>query len=297
MKVLSFNTWLLEAPIFGFNLAKDLNSRLKQLPQKLVDIGADIIFLQEVWKPKFTNFLAKELLLKGYYSSHDHTGKLARMGNGLMIFSKFPFNNKCDVFSFRNFTRADESFCKKGILIDYINHPKIGEILLANTHLGAANFNPLFGPNLTHLERQLEQKKELVRFLKSTVNKSQHFIFGADLNIHDHPWDIENKSYNLERLNFGYEMITQELNLTDSYRQIHSNKNDLNYKGDTYSSQNPYTKGLTNAGFSADERVDYLFIKKNGDLNVLKSETIFKDKLDSQHFLSDHYGVLSTLEY
>lgn len=297
VKVLTFNTWLLESPFFQLNIAKDIQWRLKQLPFLLKESGADIIFLQEVWKPKFKKFLQQEMKKLGYYASFVHTGKSITLGNGLMILSRFPFKNRCELHTFKKFTRFDESFCQKGVLTNVIEHPKLGDVTLANAHIGSENFNPGKGTNSLHLKRQVNQKKEMILFLKRIMGRTSHFIFGADLNIHDHPWDKDKKTFDQSKYQYGYELTLNDLNLLDSYRVVHSNQSDKHYSCETYSSKNTYTKGLSNFGFSLDERVDYIFTHEKSGFEIVNSQIIFQESLAPDKLLSDHYGVMTELGY
>ena len=60
LKVLTYNTWILEAPLFGKDLSEDLLQRLNALPTFLDKKNADMIVLQEVWKEKHKRALNQD---------------------------------------------------------------------------------------------------------------------------------------------------------------------------------------------------------------------------------------------
>ena len=62
---LSYNIWGLKIGPFG--LAKNLKERIAELPAKLSSTGADIIFLQEVWRKKDQFFLISKMKELGYH--------------------------------------------------------------------------------------------------------------------------------------------------------------------------------------------------------------------------------------
>ena len=278
MKIVSLNTWLLETPWVGLNLSKDLSQRFKKLPFELLKQNADIIFLQEVWKKRFKRSLTKALESHGYYSDFQSHKWMTNMDHGLMIFSRFPIVHK-EILSFKETTRFDEKFVKKGALHIVIKHPELGEVSLYNTHLGAMSFeNDSYHSD--HLERHRRQRKKLMDFISSS-HQNRPFLLGADLNISPTIQDGPREDYR--------EFI-ETLFLEDTWDY-------KNHHGHTYSLSNPYVGSGTNSSFKVSEKIDYIFFSKNSPFKTQRSELVFNKPLDSGHFLSDHFGLFSELTW
>jgi len=289
LKVLTFNTWMLSLP---FNAgAHDLQERLDIFPDRLSETGADIIGLQEVWWDKARKTLKKEMFKRGYYYSFFKQFKgtvRGTMGNGLVIFSKFKIDlDQSSVMKFQDYTRKDEYFTYKGVQHAVIDIPCLGEIDFFNTHLGAISDPKKDSKNKyvydeDEIKVHQEQKHELINFLESEAH-SDVAILTSDLNSHpvDHNSGIESPTHRSLNENF-----------IDTFHQFNS------MSSISFDNKNPYVS----SGYFAtapSEYLDYIWLKRNQEkLHAIKSEIVFDNlkTLKSKHFLSDHYGVLTTFE-
>lgn len=302
LKVLTFNTWLLEAPVVGIDLAKLNNARLILMPEKFEESGADIIFLQEVWKKKYRRFLVKAMKAKGWNVCIKQRKGIFKLGNGLMIFSKLPIKS-CHSHVFRYITRGDEKFVRKGILEATVYHEQLGNTLLVNSHFGALSFD--FN-NWNYVEHQfLNHRKQVDDFVQVIKKESRQefdeIIIGMDFNIHDRQHQVGEDRYS-EELNPTYEMFINDLNLLDTYREIHTyGADEENFNGLTYSSRNSFSRTQNNSGFLSDERLDYIMISRDSKLLTIDSKIVFDEKYltrrGNETFLSDHFGLLTEFSF
>ena len=83
VRILTFNTWALPAGI-----SRQTEPRLHALIQRLPELDADVIALQEVWTASARAILREGALASGY--PHSWHREAAFGGSGLMLLSRQP---------------------------------------------------------------------------------------------------------------------------------------------------------------------------------------------------------------
>jgi endonuclease/exonuclease/phosphatase family metal-dependent hydrolase len=309
IKLVTFNAWLLRTPV-GLDISKDIDKRVKIIPQSIADTGADIIFLQEVWGEKIQEDIIQQFKNLGYeyfvkaYEKNILSPIKSFFGNGLLIISKFPVKNNPDFLVFDKYTRFDENFVNKGAIHAQVYIKGVGEIDLFNAHLGAVTYiskNQSY--NQKESERRYLQAKQLVHWIREIQSYSKISIIAVDLNAHDKHYEQgrfvnkSSKEYALFTDNCDY----GNLNMIDTFKFF--NKNNSNKQESfSYDRKNFYVSdGYFKEGPS--ENLDYIFISKRPESFIQSSSLVFKEKFEviSENDkkvnigLSDHYGIMTTL--
>lgn len=313
IKVLAFNAWALRTPI-GLELSKDLDVRLPLIPQKICELGVDIVGFQEVWDQSDMQFLVEKLKSCGLnYSAYDesafHDGPrtsnplaqiLGRtMGNGLLLVSRYPLSNvvlnePIQKMSFTDATRLDEIVTNKGAIKTRVQLPKLGWIDLFNSHLGAITFDhDTKSYDSGNLDDHYLQAQELAQWYPQVRSRLEN-IFITDLNLSYFEYHSENGYTN----NFSspYKLMLS-LGLRDAFADIRPRRNDI--LDFTFDSKNPY---VSSGYFGHDEAIDFIFINQQSRLKPIQAEIVFNTPYDEiktneiPGYLSDHYGVLVTFE-
>ncbi len=292
VKILSLNTRFLKVPL-GVELADDIESRLKKMPQAISDTGADVVGMQEVWDPKIRKNLVSALKALGYTYSvfKDQRSGAPRglMGNGLLIVSKFPLDQSVSSMSFSDYTRKDEYLTYKGAIKTRVKLPDLGWTDLYNTHLGAITFDEDANEYVQEQEEiKLHQAKELADWIKATRTQSE-MIMTADLNAHYLRFEDGRFGGKFSDVYFLLTYKKDGLTLVDTYRQINRGYFSSTF---TFNAANPY---VSRGSFSniPSEVEDYILVSRSKRLSVIHSEVTFSGK---EELISDHYGVLTTLK-
>jgi hypothetical protein len=322
-KVLTFNCWAVELPIPKkvYEVSLQIDERLRMLPTKAVELGADIVVLQEVWKEYRKTDLIKSFSQIGYpyavykYPAPGGPPYRGALGNGLLIISKFPLDPNSEVMKFSEYTRADEYFTFKGAIKTKVNIPQLGWVDLFDSHLGAYTTEPKSKNdpkpdhyNQEHLQKKLSQAHELANFINGK-RSSEVVIVAMDMNTHYQTF-LDGKMQN----SFApeYTLMTCSgaknnepcLGLADSFRAVHGFTNPPAW---TYDTQlNDYAKGGVFAS-EPQEVIDYIFLNNNAKVSPVASQIVFNERSSTEDqkrfglktlppFLSDHYGVLTTFE-
>jgi len=303
IKILNFNAWTVELPIPRriYEVSHDIDRRLALLPSKIQKIGADIVVFEELWKTKRKKQMVAALQKLGFNyalyknpKSHIFRGKL---GNGLLIVSRYPLDPQLQLMHFSKYTRTDEYFTYKGAIKTRVNLPHVGWVDLYASHLGAVT-TKVVDEKPDHfdgkqLQKKFNQAEELAQFIAKT-SSSPLVVLATDLNTHF--FNYENGNYVFGSFTPEYSLLTcigasakmPCLGLWDSYRLFHG----FNEPAWTYDTiGNDYARG----GVFAKEppgAIDYIFVSQNTSFVPVKSEIVFTQK----PLLSDHYGILTTFE-
>lgn len=305
LKVLTFNVWDLKA--YGISVSHHIKDRLKILPAKLVESGADIIALQEVWENKSKHRLEEVMAKKGYpYTFYVDSG--IGLGNGLMIISKFPIVKHDVSDPYRIRTRLDEIAAHKAAFHLLIEVPGLAPIDVYTTHLGAVTFDEKHdGYNGVQKEKLLNQLVQFSDWVKKT-QKSNNIIVAGDFNIHYQEYN--NAGHFKPKYAKDYAYLAKNLCNRGEATNTYLNANNLdatNTPHYTYNRENPYVASGLFSG-APSEVDDYIFICQYSDLSVTSSKLIFNEALPEfykEKFklrklplrLSDHYGILTTFTY
>lgn len=319
LKVLTLNTWMLRLP-FGFDIAQDIDERAETLPRTAAALEPDVICLQEVWDPVIRRTFRQKFFELGFHYcaerfdsvvnvrvqqmeqalrlSYGGVGYLAFsafhtfvalmrkfMGNGLQIYSRYPFAGPAKQMVFSVFTRPDEVMVPKGAIQVPVFVPNVGAVDVYNAHFGAVTFDPAqkgFDPDESL--RRSTQVEEFCRWFRSS-GQNELAVVGCDLNVH--PKIFHKGSYQ-DAYTDEYNAFVDEksLGLFDSFGHLAGKDRE----GLTDASSNRYKEsGLFSN--SPDARLDYIF--SSPELLPVGSSVVL-DERDSVH--SDHYGVLSRFE-
>jgi endonuclease/exonuclease/phosphatase family metal-dependent hydrolase len=308
LKILTYNVWMVQLP---FELgSKEINARTAAIPHYIAQTGADIIGLQEVWpdhrKISLTRIFKKLGYPYSYFESQNSTSFRGMIGNGLLIVSKFPMfvskNLQQRLLTFSSYTRADEYPTFKGALRVKIQVPELGMIDFYNAHLGAVTFDSKKKTFDAEETRSREiQAWEFYQFIQSTKS-SDEVIVAADLNTHyklfsDSKYS-ENYATDYSHLTCSGSTSAQCLSLRDTYREINGVANATA----TFDTANNIYAGP--GGYFENEppgMIDYIFVSNSNRLNVTGSRIALSDSVvipgrKEAKPLSDHYGILTTLE-
>lgn len=310
ISILTYNAWMVDAP---FNLSSlDIPARAKAMPQALSETGADVIALQEVWPDKYKIQFIQEFKKYGYIHSfykNLSSGILYRgyVGNGLLILSKIPLqipkSNNEVAMSFSDFTRLDEYFSGKGALHVNLLLTEKKVISFYNTHMGAVSFEPEKKTyNLKHESVRQSQGQELFQFIKTTSSSNSMILVG-DFNVNFKGSDKENlpalPATDFQRLTC-LPISENCLGLKDSFTSIHGDKVTeftVDAEMNHYIDRSPIYR------YHAPKRtLDYIFVSDDAFFKIKSSKIVLKDLLilpDRKESLplSDHFGVLTELEY
>jgi endonuclease/exonuclease/phosphatase family metal-dependent hydrolase len=267
LKIITFNIWDLHV---GFGLVKDRQLRFERVIQKILELDADIVYLQEAWDPEHRTKLRKQLAPK-YHTTID-SGKVQTRHvlykkfdttGGLVILSKFPIEN----WNFTPFARYAhgsliEFAARKGFISATLNTPA-GKLKIINTHLNAEG--------IAKKRIRKKQFKSIMHALKNEYPASTPLVIGGDFNI-DHmmsdPFYVKMLSDN---------GLTEPANLS-GLGHIPTHRPDNIYAGSFF---HPARKPL---------QFDYFFIK-----NIPNPENIRIKPLYFEPTLSDHDPLMITI--
>lgn len=285
LKVLSFNAWQTPG-----NLSRDLLERAHHLPDSLAKTGADVIALQEIWISKLQDSLTQKMQDLGYpffSSTRGNRGFLrGRYGNGLLVFSKFPFIDRSELLEFSNYTYYEEYFVRKGALFLTIDLGKNKSIDLINTHFGAIRFNQKKSQfYLSDYKIHFLQTQELVNFVNKH-SSNRPLILAADFNSHYGLWHPE-EGFLPDTNSENYYWLLEKLKLKETLVRSQ------NFY--TFDKLNHYVaKG--NFKSSPSEVVDYVWVRGDEILKASSSLVLTESHHLSGKPLSDHYGILAEID-
>ena len=299
ISVLNFNTFLLNGT--GTNNYTD--ERIMVLPNQLAALSADVVILQEVWQQDHRDFLTTEMEKQGYpyaifyEGDRDASANWGSYGNGLLILSKFEPAGAPRFQAWTNWTRILERKSTKGIMSIDLKLPNGKVFTVANAHTSTKQFKDGSYKD-SHIEKRLVQINQIVDLLAGvrSQNGGAPIVLGIDLNSHPYKWDPQQNEFSSE-YSKEYRTLVDALNLSDSFHEI--NGDNVSYTYDKNSNS------WIAKGFFTDEPsaiLDYILTSKDqveivDSQMVLTEEHVFSNALgEAKGPLSDHYGILSTLQ-
>lgn len=145
LKVLTYNLALLDVKIFGFiGYARSplLDERVDELPDLVFSDDADVIFLQELWRPEDVTLFRNAAAQKGYSffigpreSYNDGVATLIRDSvkdpAGAVAVDAFPYEAQVSSEYF-----PGPSIMRGALLVTFV-HKDLGPIVAANSHMQA----------------------------------------------------------------------------------------------------------------------------------------------------------------
>ncbi len=288
VRLLTFNAWLLR--VLGRDLSRDNAVRVARLPAAVAETGADIVALQEVWPTRWRRALVAGLRAHGYPHaafSPRGMGSFGRFGDGLLIASRHPLTRPVQTLVFSGTSVWYEAFIRKGGLYVQVVLPGAGPLDVFTGHLGVVRYDPARSEFLARdLRNRTRQIEELVRWVRSVrQDRSGPMVLLGDFNLHPrrHATQAHEATESPD-----YRTLVDSLDLVDTYRAANpGHESAWTFDPGT----NPYAAGGTFDALPA-ERIDYVFLQSHPRMRVLVSERVF----GPPSVLSDHYGVLTTLE-
>lgn len=305
LKVLTFNTWLLE--LMGIKLAPNILERRELIAEQLAKSNADVLNLIEVWQPKNADFLVSRLRALYPYCSFnpDRVRFGALYSNGLLVLSKYPlrssshrYKNGCtrplDAITFKETTRFDETFVSKGAIHNVLIHPELGEIDLYSSHLGALSFSAEKDDyNPKHKQKVLEQSRDLVHFIDQTSQAETQLLM-IDTNRHFREWAAHRgESHHLDP---SYALFLND-GLRDSF--MDANAFDPHTLDGFYTFDQIKNPNAGGGHFSKapSEFIDYIFVRSSRikpEASHFAFTKAYRSSRGDALFLSDHFAIEST---
>lgn len=318
LKVMTYNLGLVAV------ISKEkYDVRAKYMCNELKNSNMDIVFIQEVWARRHRDMLKNcgnwyiiDLDKKSGLQTRLENGELSSWrtklfahilgseklasltpllsgdknngDSGLMIFSKYPImdSNKL-VFSENGSERYmfdGEIAVNKGAIGGFINHPTIGKVFVATTHM-VAEYD-----DHSYTYQRINQVKELVDWIDENSSEAP-VIVGGDFNMAPLSSEFDTNLRNTEQA--WYET-------RDSYLADYLEANELVRKG-----IGTYREEFSNKGPSDAEKegrsegvIDHIFSSKglipvSGRLVYSTTMIPFKN---NKIALSDHHGIVTTFK-
>jgi endonuclease/exonuclease/phosphatase family metal-dependent hydrolase len=280
--ILTYNTGLFFMPYFGHAIgsrylcpAGYFKKRRDLLPDAIIEVGADIVALQEVYFGRDKKFFLEKLShIYPYHGTHG-LHRLLGLPNSLMMFSKFPITQyEINLYDLHPFM---ENISNKGIASCSVN---IGDtdLHVLHTHMTIGgrpwgNYSPF---TCTIRKGQIDQ-------IKRRIGRKRRSLILGDFNMGPHSCP---ENYQ-QILDLGYkDTLTQNADHDDhiTFDRI----------------DNPLTHSPLDRN-SGSRFFDHIFYDDEGDLSVIDSkivldEKIFKTKDGKLAPLSDHYGVWAKMK-
>lgn len=186
LSVLTLNIWGLPGGK-NLGLAPFRNSRIQGICKELKKATWDAVFLQEVWQKEDR----KKLSTCGYPFALDSNDTNAIIDSGLLILSRYPLKEAqrltyppLDLDS--SVLEEGEALARKSADLVRLEHPDVGSIWLANTHLVS-----YYGEGALdkYHEVRRQQFVSFVNWVKSVV-KDDPVIVGGDWNFGAHNLEL-----------------------------------------------------------------------------------------------------------
>lgn len=279
--VLTFNVGLLEIKVGPYILDEVLyrEDRLPAIVSGIHGSGADVVFLQEVFKREHFERLTQDLRDPYPYATrHDNTGRIG-VGHGLLILSKYPMSGT-SFTRFLNAPRHENFFIRRGFLAATISPwgASGAAIHIVNLHATSGGRLGTEAPATNRFRNaQLKQVHQAV------VKRGGPTLVCGDLNA-----GPEASLENYETfLSYGYE---------DALRLLPSGLQ----QSDGFVTWDPTNELVEGSGFeqSPPQRVDHVFlnIEAKTVLKVASARLLFEEAAvpveNKKLTISDHYGLL-----
>lgn len=322
VKFLNYNIWQLRYQ--KFQISKDSPARLRTIVDEIVKLNPDVITLTEAWNTNTKLYLEGAFRSKGYSYFIYRQGNLPN-DNGLMLISRYPIDAAEFSKPYRVRTSFTESFAVKGVLEAVITVSQMGPVQVFLTHTGAVAFDKKRDRKKTLQDKKLaRQLEELTAFVQLKQKESMPFIVVGDLNFHYQAYagDLKYKPGIDPRyqafLNHGcgenraFEnayLVANHLTVEDVAPITYSMENDYNFKPQYPGDRSKRPGTFLDYHLYCPERgwvpvASEIVLNHKVLLNppVIEAENHSKVESTSKviesepHFLSDHFGVLTTFE-
>lgn len=180
ISILTFNAAIQDVKILGKSVYRPIDftkERLTELTKQLIELKADIICLQEFFHAKLQyKFYSSLKSMYPHASGFAKTGIKLRLGNELLILSKFPIRDE-KMARFDHATFGERVFTSKGMYKINIEIPGIEKLQLITFHMTAGGL--LNHPESKKMEAiRSAQIRQLLEFSTEDIPA----ILAGDLN-------------------------------------------------------------------------------------------------------------------
>ncbi len=292
LSILTLNTFLLDIRLFGwlplYRRAPYVDARLNALTDALCEEGADVICLQEVFRPAHRKIIT-ERLGRDYPHAAGTNYPGGGHGTGLMIFSRHPFLSVRQ-HPFRAARVEEKIVTRSGVLDGIISVPGQGPVRVLNMHLTA-------GGLFRHPESvatdglRARQLKELLQLAEpeNTGKTMAATLLVGDLNAGPHT----SQSNYRQVLDAGF---------TDAYTGTGATSGqNAPAPAYTWDPDNPVIWRDADRRLPP-QRIDHVFLRpengafRSGSARVALFEPRVAAKDGLRIPLSDHYGLFAQLD-
>jgi endonuclease/exonuclease/phosphatase family metal-dependent hydrolase len=274
--LITFNVGLLGFLRGFYQPVPFVEQRLQALPHNLLNMNADVIALQEIYRQSHRRYLVSATREVFPFSSQVQTASLVGLGNGLMTLSKFMMSS--DLESFRSALPDERLFDNKGVLVSRLRLSGETEVLLLNIHMTAGG--SLFHPESPKANRI--RAKQIAQVLNRANSETDAVvILAGDLNA----------GPGVSEDNYRQFCMAGFVSVHDSV-----NKSSVEVTWDPTISLNRSGRHRT----SPPQRVDHVFVRQQdvaaGRIQPLESTIQSKEEVvvtpDGQRVtLSDHFSI------
>lgn len=283
LKFLTYNAGLLKIGLFGKTIlepAPYVEERFRHLAPALLDCGADIIALQEVYDRRHQEGLSAALSAEYPYQAVSPTRAFRPLGSALMLFSKHPIES-VEHPRFSHIPFDEQLFVDKGMIIANVRVAGLGTVRLANAHhtSGGALWHPEGWLAKRARRRQYEELFEILN-----GDRADHRLALGDFNAGP---EATTENY-LHLLSYGY-ADAWSLCRGQGSRPTWEACNPLNVRG-------PHCR-------TSSQRLDHVLLgpSMTEAVRVAAADVVFNEPQvelpDGRRVtISDHYGLSIDLE-
>ena len=280
MRFLTYNTGLLDLRLFGRSLIKPadfIEERFSRLAGALLELDADIITLQEVYQLRHKRALSEALASVYPHVSMSPLRGPSVVPASLMTFSKWPM--EASKFArFKSMPIAERLIDNKGFMLSTVIGPQ-GRITIANVHTTAGGTKHPEDPATDMIRAR--QITELLEQAEST----SPVILAGDFNC----GTVSVRNYR-QLLDAGY---------SDVWAELHPGIN-----GWTWDPESILNKGGTHTEWGCPaQRIDLVLMNARAreqfqpaSCEVIGQALYVPTPSGRVVTLSDHYGILATLD-
>ncbi|MCC7442453.1 MAG: sphingomyelin phosphodiesterase [Bdellovibrionales bacterium] len=279
LRVLTYNVWALPGPLL---VDPD---RLGEIARRLVDTGADVIALQEVFSRRAIAALGE---LSGF--PHRAWGEQApggfQQGSGLLLLSRYPIVTTART-RYSRATGTDRLACK-GALHARLALPSGRELDLFNTHLNAG------GPEADAL--RAHQARELVDFTLQHAARGAPQVVVGDFNFTPRcgAYAAFARDSGLRDAHPDYlDAVREGRRPAPGGRPVILDR--VRWQGLSFDPErNPFSRQYSPQTPSC--RIDQVWVGGSASLEVAETQLFFDHPRSCGRPLSDHFGVGADLE-
>lgn len=279
LKILSFNAAILNIRIIGYSVYRPVDfieQRLGELIRVLRKIDADIVFLQELFHRKYQSALCRALAdIYPYNTGQTYPGPGLRLGNELVTLSKLRLF-KGGLVRFSRAPAEELRHTSKGFYCNELDLGQQERLQLINYHVSAGGKDS----HPESAEMEIIRASQIQQILDNIAADKKTLLVG-DLNAGP---DSSTSNYQ-QVIGAGF---------IDTFSEAGG-------QGVTWDPQNPLVEAGLESHLPA-QRIDHIFIDQSlsSMCKIIHSQIVIDEKPLKTRLgatpLSDHYGVLTTID-